>query len=386
MTARTILALVLLSSALLLNAQKLHEKVAAELRAQGFHEADLNDLVLKDNYKSDHNGVTHTYFRQRWQGIEIWNGDIAVHTLPNGEVVKVNNGAYTALEKRVNATVPIITAEAALASVLSKTMPGVRTPQRIATEEGGTLVLFANDDFVGEIVSAQLVYQPKGETLRLAWNIRHYVPGGTHWWNVRMDAITGEELDRNDWAVNCGDVAHAHDASCAEEAAPAPMPAAPNDYNVFPWPVESPIHGSRAIRNAPWTTGGIASPFGWHDTNGAAGAEFTDTRGNNCYAQDDTDANDTGGSRPSSATLDFDLPLDLTQAPATYLSPATINLFYWNNLMHDVWYRYGFNEAAGNFQQNNYGRGGSGNDWVNADAQDGSGTNNANFSSGGADG
>jgi len=46
--------------------------------------------------------------------------------------------------------------------------------------------------------------------------------------------------------------------------------------------------------------------------------------------------------------------------------------------MHDVWYQYGFNEASGNFQENNYGNGGAGSDSVNADAQDGSGTNNAN--------
>jgi hypothetical protein len=27
---------------------------------------------------------------------------------------------------------------------------------------------------------------------------------------------------------------------------------------------------------------------------------------------------------------------------------------YMNNIMHDVWYQYGFNEANGNFQENNY--------------------------------
>ncbi|MBK9957456.1 MAG: M36 family metallopeptidase [Chitinophagaceae bacterium] len=43
-------------------------------------------------------------------------------------------------------------------------------------------------------------------------------------------------------------------------------------------------------------------------------------------------------------------------------------------------YNYGFTEVAGNFQSNNLGRGGLGNDAVNADAQDGGGTNNANFS------
>ncbi len=361
----------------LLVAQRLPEKTTEELRLAGFNASDLGELVVKDHYRTAHNGVTHSYFRQRWQGIEVWNGDIAVHQLPSGEVVKVNNGAFSGIEKRVNTTVPVITPEGAFANVLARTMPGTRAPQRIAVDNAGQIYLFENSAFGGERASVQLVYQPKGEALLLAWNVNHYVPGGLHWWNVRVDALTGEELDRNDWVVNCGRADH---DACDEDPCAASAPAAPNDYNIYPWPLESPIHGSRAIRNAPWTTGGIASPFGWHDTNGAAGAEFTDTRGNNCYAQDDADANNTGGTRPSGgANLDFDFTLDLTGAPSTYLNVATTNLFYWNNIIHDVWYQYGFDDPAGNFQQNNYGRGGAGNDYVNADAQDGSGTNNANF-------
>tara|TARA_B100000787_G_scaffold144457_1_gene114324 strand:- start:266 stop:1840 length:1575 start_codon:yes stop_codon:yes gene_type:complete len=49
--------------------------------------------------------------------------------------------------------------------------------------------------------------------------------------------------------------------------------------------------------------------------------------------------------------------------------------------MHDVYYQYGFDESSGNFQDNNYGNGGSDDDFVDAQAQDGGGTNNANFSS-----
>jgi hypothetical protein len=50
---------------------------------------------------------------------------------------------------------------------------------------------------------------------------------------------------------------------------------------------------------------------------------------------------------------------------------AVQNLFYLNNKIHDVLYGHGFDEAAGNFQDS---------DPVLAEAQDGSGTNNANFS------
>jgi hypothetical protein len=48
--------------------------------------------------------------------------------------------------------------------------------------------------------------------------------------------------------------------------------------------------------------------------------------------------------------------------------------------MHDLSYQYGFDEVSGNFQRNNLERGGLGNDFVYADAQDGSGFANANFS------
>ena len=58
---------------------------------------------------------------------------------------------------------------------------------------------------------------------------------------------------------------------------------------------------------------------------------------------------------------------------------SVTDLFYWTNLFHDVLYRHGFDEAAGNFQVNNYGHGGLGGDPVRAEAQDGSGTNGGNM-------
>ena len=61
----------------------------------------------------------------------------------------------------------------------------------------------------------------------------------------------------------------------------------------------------------------------------------------------------------ATGTLTFDFPNDFALEPTTannQLSAIT-NLFYWNNLIHDAYYRYGFTEAARNFQENNYGRG-----------------------------
>ncbi len=72
-----------------------------------------------------------------------------------------------------------------------------------------------------------------------------------------------------------------------------------------------------------------------------------------------------------------------TSDPDVY--PGTVTLFYYNNLIHDYMYSIGFTEATWNFQQDNFGKGGAGSDGLSAQVQDGSGTNNANMSTG-ADG
>ncbi len=170
-------------------------------------------------------------------------------------------------------------------------------------------------------------------------------------------------------------------------AALAPASAPPeggactsNCYTVYALPKESPDDGGRTVEDHPADP--IASQYGWHDTDGVEGAEFTDTRGNNVEAQTDLDANNIpdGDVRAEGGpNLIFDDPIDLAMQPGTYLEAAVGNLFYWNNILHDVLYRYGFDEASGNFQTNNYGNGGLGGDAAQADAQDGSGTNGANF-------
>ncbi len=64
---------------------------------------------------------------------------------------------------------------------------------------------------------------------------------------------------------------------------------------------------------------------------------------------------------------------------ATYRNGEVTDMFYWTNIFHDRTYLLGFTEAARNFQQENFGRGGVASDRVRAEAQDSSGTNNANF-------
>lgn len=148
-----------------------------------------------------------------------------------------------------------------------------------------------------------------------------------------------------------------------------------DSYNVF---VEDPLKGPQTVVAGPGA-GNAESPAGW-----LAGSQTTvNITGNNAHAYLDADANnapDTGGTAVTNGA--FLTAVNLTTAPTTTGNKAVAvqNLFYLNNIAHDTLYRHGFNEAAGNFQANNFGLGGLGNDAVNAEAQDGSGTDNANFS------
>ncbi|TQF10472.1 histidine kinase [Myxococcus llanfairpwllgwyngyllgogerychwyrndrobwllllantysiliogogogochensis] len=78
----------------------------------------------------------------------------------------------------------------------------------------------------------------------------------------------------------------------------------------------------------------------------------------------------------------FDYTFDLTKSPAanqTQRLAAVVNLFYITNFLHDWFYDAGFDEASGNAQLSNFGRGGLENDSLRVEAQDSGGRNNANM-------
>jgi Fungalysin metallopeptidase (M36)/Fungalysin/Thermolysin Propeptide Motif len=121
-----------------------------------------------------------------------------------------------------------------------------------------------------------------------------------------------------------------------------------------------------------------ASPSGWVTTPG------NKTIGNNAVACTDLDRNNSCGTNETQPTANasssFDFPYSPTQDAAGFKAAAVTNAFFFVNDWHDRTYALGFTEASRNFQLNNFGKGGAQNDPVNVDAQDGSGTNNANFS------
>jgi extracellular elastinolytic metalloproteinase len=315
--------------------------VTERARSLGLEVSDLSGFAVADAVVSSVTGATHVYLQQMHQGLPVYNGLLQVNVSAAGNVASVNNAFLPAIAGAAGDRQPRLDADQAV-SRAAKHLGMNRTAQAAG--------------------AARLMWLPvrRGDA-RLVWNFQLETADLLHYYDFTVDARTGQVWTRFDWVAEA-------------------------DYRVYEQPVESPNHTSptppadgRTLEVDPQDA--TASPFGWHDTNGAAGAEFTITRGNNVHAYEDTDGNnsppasdvDCGGS------LSCDFPIDLTSAPSAYIGASVTNLFYWNNIIHDIQYQYGFNEAAGSFQVNNYGGGGAGNDDVRAEAQDGGGNCNANF-------
>ncbi len=327
--------------------------------SEGWAELDLADPIVLSEAQSKKSGITALHLRQNVGGIEVYNSDLNINIAKDGSILSMHNGFVKNIAAGIQSSEPKITANQAIAKAAghalvsfdrNESLDLIKEPEGIANES-----IYDGGDLSQDPIPAKLVYvaQETGET-KLAWNLVLHLKDGTRWLDMTVDADNGDLLTQANWYANA-------------------------DYRVFAQPKEHPNDGARTLESDPHDLN--ASPFGWHDTNGVAGAETTDTSGNNVEAQEDTDNTNGGGRRvDGGAGLVFDNPMNLaTQAPAAYESAAITNLFYWNNMIHDILWHHGFDESSGNFQAHNYGNGGIAGDPVQADAQDGSGTNNANF-------
>jgi len=151
-----------------------------------------------------------------------------------------------------------------------------------------------------------------------------------------------------------------------------------DSYNVF---AVNPDVSSQAVVAGPGS-GNAESPAGWlRPSTPLRSQTDVNITGNNVNAYLGANQNrpDPGGTVVTDGNFLAAAALGASPSTAGNRAVAVQNLFYLNNVLHDTLYKHGFDEAAGNFQKDNFGKGGKGRDAVRAEAQDGSGTDNANF-------
>ena len=350
---------------------------------------DIYQMIVSSEYFSEHTGIKHIYFKQQYNGIEVHSSIIGMHLNSVGEIVHMTSSFVEEIQNKVIVKAPSINPQDALSKALEHLdLPIIAPLKKINSSESTTL--FERNTFSDSDIPVKLCYYPDRMTgyLHLAYQVDIDETGKPDFWNIYVDAVTGELLKKGNYTLHCAfGVNHTHSSEhhCKEEEHPEFFkPSSPDNntdgqYYVFPMTIESPIYGSRSVLTNPGDL--FASPFGWQDTNGMPGIDLTITKGNNVHAfSDEAGSNVSQGDEPDGGTgLRFNFPFDSDAEPETNKDAAVTQLYYANNVMHDFAYHYGFDEAAGNFQLNNYRNGGKDSDYVIANAQDGADDNNATF-------
>jgi len=386
------------------------QKNKAELKLS---DQDIADLVVVEHVLDDYTNINRVWLQQTANGIRLKNGYISV-LFKDGKVVNTTNSGVYDLKKQIKDFTPKLSVveainKSALLSGVSKI--GSIVKNKNTDKKNNAYVFNPIENLTNDEVLVNLsIVKDNQNAVHLTWIVQFNSLTRNSKWSFEIDAQSGILIKKIDYVLHCEfensenhNLLNTNKYTSLIETPNTPQGASDDiaqptasAYRVYPFTVESPVFGSRQLISNPEDI--VASPYGWHDINGATGAESTLTRGNNVNAYTDKDGNDavnpsTGidaNYADGSASLNFDFPLDFGQRLDTLTNSKAVQvqLFYMCNIMHDIFSKYGFGETNRNFQLRNYaGNTATDNDPVNAEAHDGtkdpeSGAvlkNNANF-------
>lgn len=344
----------------------------------GLSPAQVAALDTDASYTNPAGNISWVRLKQRLGDLDVFRGTITLALTPAGEVARTTGQLAAGLPEALGTPVPALAASEAV--VAAAAALGVDlSPTDLVPVEGpptATRAMFEAGPF-NRPVEAELLYFPLGRgAVEVAWSMTLWGDRDSYW--VIVSAEDGFLL----WRKNIMEEDTYH-YSVYPSDSPAPLSPGGNDPT-------SPVVGTMVSRvtedvegqnvhNDPWLPPGLSDP-----------AKVTD--GNNVEAGLDIASPDgvdapVPASSPSTNTFSYSYNPSPGSPPpgddptgTSYRNGSVVNLFYWTNRFHDITYDLGFTEEAFNFQHDNYGRGGLGNDRVSAEGQDSSGTNNANFS------
>jgi len=331
---------------------------------------EIDDLKIERRDRSTHNGVTHLTYEQRVGEIEVFQGHFKIHVDRAGAVVAASGELMPEAASHINRQEPRLSNVEGLrrAVQFAGATATINDMAQTESQRAERAVQFGKIPEVATEASARLVYFPlSAKSLRLAWEFTLWMQGSPDVYLIVVDAERGSLLYR----YNYTNYENPHGLVFTGDS---PRPDSPHVSDNPPTVERQDV----PFNGAPYfpTTD---KHYDWWN-----GQSQTTLISNNTDTHLDRTgtANVPDDPRLTVTDSNFSFPLDLNQAPTTdnNQKAAQANVFYWVNRYHDILYTFGFTEAAGNFQSDNFNLGGSGNDAIQSDVQDGSGTNNANFS------
>jgi len=347
-------------------------------------------------------GAVIVSFRQAVEGVEVFRSEVKVVMTQALAPVAVTgylapSELTLAARQRSGAAAFQLTAADAVAvaySDQSGTTLGARAFVAVDSRGGYTLLDF--EPGVRTLLPGQLVVPARAKKvfftlptgLQPAWYVE--VNAGpknskdSDYTSYVVSAVDGSVLFRNDLRSHAAETTYRYTV-WAQTTAPYIPFDGPQGSAGSPYPGQEPDGYDAPLDVAPNVVELQNSPFTRNDPWLPANAR--QTVGNNVDAYVDLVAPDgyqPGADLRADATGDreFHYVYDPHRAPGSsieQMKAAVVNLFFVNNFLHDWYYDAGFDEASGNAQMRNFGRGGIEGDPLRVEGQDFNGRNNANM-------
>jgi hypothetical protein len=384
----------------------------------GVSDEQLNQLKVTADYTNPDGNLSFAHLEQFIKGIPVFRAEIKAGFTKTGQMIRVINNLAPGLEYESLSNEFYNPLNAVMSAARHIEVDAVDSEFRVNQKLSNDLkTVFERGS---TMVEAEKMYFPtEPGVARPAWRV--FIGKGVGAYYVIVDAETGDLLWRKNLTEDQTQSATYNvyiNPNAFINVADSPFPFTPGPIN--------PGLGSQgaAISRTSLTLIGNEPPYTFNN-NGWITDGGNTTDGNNVESgldrklpnsgaivavASDTDPGGTATGSPS-RTFNFafvpgnpntnsgDEPLPVGQSPATCLALAdasvptnyqkaiTTQLFYIINRYHDEMYLLGFTESARNFQNSNFGRNPSGgtanaiagNDRVAAQAQDCSGTDNANM-------
>ena len=361
--------------------------------AFGLSADDVRALVVSRNYVNPASGTHVITFTQVFGGLQaVFGGRLNVAVTRDGRILSFTGDPRPSAHLAAR---PRLIMASAVAAVAHSAAP--KTAYRaVVTGRTGMWTRFGAGAF-GFPQYARAVAFPTARSIRPAYEVIFTAPG-SNMTDVAVDAVTGKILYRQ--SLTDSDPLGPSTAAAARPGSTAPVPvhatarvspAVKGPAGLaFPYYPGAPAAPGQVVES--FKGNGTASPAGW--LNPPVNGVFT-TQGNNVDDHENWQGTrpEPNPFRPTSPNGQFLFTFvnnwgQTGCAPGSYeqdVSQATTNLFYQHNRIHDEYYSYGFTESAGNFQNDDFGRGGIGGDAVQGDVQAGiqaspPALDNANFS------
>ena len=341
----------------------------------GLGRADLESATLRHVHDTGRGGIIATYV-QRIDGIEVFGEEVKL-LLGRDRTLLAASGSIAGRGAGVAGPFRLSSSEAVARAVADFTggpAPGVRSRGAL---QGG---FEGFDPIAGEaepIRAKRVLFHLPGR-LEPAYSVE--ILGGNDARLYVISAVDGGLLFRHGLIA---DAAYSYRA-WTDPGAPFMPLDGPQGSAPSPHPTGSPgpyapvltVPGLVDLQNGPISTNDPWLPPGATVSTGNNVDAYADLTSPDGFSGSDLRANPSG---PSA----FDYTYDTSLAPNASLNQrkaSVTQLFYTTNFLHDWYYDAGFDEAAGNAQAVNYGRGGVEGDRMRAEAQDYGGTGNANMS------